>query len=91
MVEEKDIITLEDMLTEMLEVCFKAILEENIIEYDSRIGTLGAELAFLVAISKSAKNRYEKLLKEVSKLPPKHALRKKYFDFLLLASTVWSG
>jgi hypothetical protein len=91
MVEEKDIITLEDMLAEMLKVCFKAILEENIIKYDSRIGTLGAELAFLVAISKSAKNRYEKLLKEVSKLPPKHALRKKYYDFLLLASTVWSG
>ena len=91
MVEEKDVITLEDMLAEMLVVCFKAILEEGVIEYDHRIGTLGAELAFLVAISKSTKNRYEKLLKEVSKLPPKHALRKKYYDFLLLANTVWFG
>ena len=91
MVEEKDIITLEDMLGEMLAVCFKAILEEDVIVYDRRIGTLGAELAFLVAISKTAKNRYGKLLKEVSELPPKHALRKKYYDFLLLASTVWSG
>jgi hypothetical protein len=91
MVEEKDIITLEDMLTEMLEVCFKAILEENVIKCDSEIGTLGAELAFLVTISKAAKSKYEKLLKEVSKLPPKHPLRKKYYDFLMLASTVWSA
>jgi hypothetical protein len=91
MAEGKDVISLEDELEQLLAICFKTILEEGVIKYDRRAGTLGAELAFLVAISKSAKSKYEKLLKEVSKLPPKHALRKKYYDFLLLANAVWSA
>jgi hypothetical protein len=89
--EGKDTISLEDALEQMLAICFNAILEEGVIKCDRRAGTLGAELAFLIAISKVAKNKYKKLLEEVSKLPPKHTLKKKYYDFLLAANSVWSS
>jgi hypothetical protein len=88
--DKEDNITPEYLLEKLLEICFKTILEENVLKYDSSMGKLGAELAFLIAISKVAKNKYKKLLEEVSRLPAKHVLKKKYYDFLLLMNRVWS-
>jgi hypothetical protein len=88
--KEKDAITPEYLLEELLGICFKTILEEGVIKYDRRAGTLGAELAFLIAISKVAKNKYKKLLEEISRLPAKHVLKKKYYDFLMMSNRIWS-
>lgn len=80
-----------EVLARLLKEVFDIISDEEkgFMKPNKEYGKLGLEMMFWVIISGIAKKEYEKLLKEVKRLPPNHVLRREFLELAKLKNSTW--
>lgn len=82
---------IDEVLGGVLKDIFDSVSDEEtgFMKPSKGYGKLGLEMMFWVIISGIAKKEYEKLLKEVKRLPPNHVLRKEFLELAELKNLTW--